>query len=319
MCRVPQAVADVFAHKVETGLTMVSEKALTLRRRMIPVISRAETKTEPCFVMKRFCLPPFLACCLAATALNAQEEKAPFDLSQAKNSELGLPSPMDKLLGLDAALGGKAVAWGGVYRELSHNADLSALKDETSICLALGVRIADGIMAVKAKDANALNECSSDIESLSKKLNVSDAQLERAQKTRALANKGQWTLVFWEMGCLQVDIVHSLNQKGNEKRRTLIIAAGWLQGVHYAAHVVDKNYTPQLSNLLREPLLVKAMQEEMQALPDSTKAAPRVARLIAALAELYTIVNIPIEGTIPAEKVRRVNELARELTEEFVS
>ncbi len=138
---------------------MVSEKALTLRRRMIPVISRAETKTEPCFVMKRFCLPPFLACCLAATALNAQEEKAPFDLSQAKNSELGLPSPMDKLLGLDAALGGKAVAWGGVYRELSHNADLSALKDETSICLALGVRIADGIMAVKAKDANALNEC----------------------------------------------------------------------------------------------------------------------------------------------------------------
>lgn len=226
---------------------------------------------------------------------------------------------MDKLLGLDAALGGKAVAWGGVYRELARNANLSALKNETNVCLALGVRIADGIMAVKAQDANALNECASDIESLAKKLNVTDAQLERAKKTRALANKGQWTLVFWEMGCLQVDIMHSLNEKGSEKRRTLIIAAGWLQGVHYAAYLVNKHYTPKLSNLLREPLLVNAMQEEMQALPAPTKSDPRVARLISALSELYTIINIPLDGTIPAEKVLRVNELARELAEEFVS
>ncbi len=276
-----------------------------------------ETRTKPRFVMKRFFLPSLLFCCFTVT-LNAQD-KAPFDLSQAKNSELGLPSPMDKLLGLDAALGSRTVAWSGVYRELAHNADLSALKNETNVCLALGVRIADGIMAVKAQDANALNECASDIESLAKKLNVTDAQLERAKKTRALANKGQWTLVFWEMGCLQVDIMHSLNEKGSEKRRTLIIAAGWLQGVHYAAYLVNKHYTPKLSNLLREPLLVKAMQEEMQALPAPTKSDPRVTRLISALSEIYTIINIPLDGTIPAEKILRVNELARELAEEFVS
>lgn len=121
------------------------------------------------------------------------------------------------------------------------------------------------------------------------------------------------------MGCLQVDIIHSLNQRGNEKRRTLIIAAGWLQGVHYAAHVIHGRYTPALSNFLREPMLVKAMLAEMQALPEATKANPRVAKLTAALAEIYAIIDIPLNGTISKEKVRRMTDLTRELSEEFVS
>ncbi|MDZ4405003.1 hypothetical protein [Prosthecobacter sp.] len=268
------------------------------------------------FVMKRFYL--LLALALAAPFTFAQDQKAPFDLSQAQNSELGLPSPMDKLLGLDSAISGKAVNWGGIYKDIAHNANMSDLKAEPNICLALGIRIADGIMAVKARDANALNECASDIEALARKLKVGENELERAKKTRALANKGQWTLVFWEMGCLQVDIMQSLNQKGNEKRRTLIIAAGWLQGVHYAVHVINERYTPALSNFLREPLLVKAMIEEMKALPEATKASPRVAKLTAALNELYAIVNIPLNGSISKEKVQRVNDLSRELSEEFV-
>lgn len=269
--------------------------------------------------MKRFCLLSGLVAVLLTTSLSAQEQKAAFDMSKAKNSELGLPSPMDKLMGLDAALSGKAVTWGDVYKDIARNSELNSLKTDISLCLALGVRIADGIMAVKAQDANALNECATDIENLAKKLKVSDNELSRAKKTRALANKGQWTMVFWEMGCLQVDIMHSLNQKGNERRRTLIIASGWLQGVHYAAHVIDARYTPALSNFLREPMLVKAMIAEMETLPAETKADARVTKLSNALNELYEIINIPLDGTIPAEKVKRVNDLARQLAEEFVS
>ncbi len=268
--------------------------------------------------MKRFRLLLGLIPALLTPCLHAQE-KAAFDMSAAKSSELGLPSPMDKLLGLDAALAGKGMPWISVYQEIARNADLAKLKGDVHLCLALGVRIADGIMAVKAQDANALNECASDIEDLGRKLNVSENELSRAKKTRALANKGQWTLVFWEMGCLQVDIMHSLNQKGNERRRTLIIASGWLQGVHYAAHVIHAKYTPGLSNFLREPLLVKAMISAMDDLPAATKADARVTKMAAALKELYDIINIPLDGTIPKEKVQRVNDLARELAEEFVS
>lgn len=225
---------------------------------------------------------------------------------------------MDKFLGLDAALGSKGVKWSTVYNEVAANADLNALKDETDVSLALGVRIADGIMAVKAQDANALNDCASDIEALAKKLKVSEAQLERAKKTRALANKGQWLMVFWEMGCLQVDILKSLSEKGNEKRRTLIITAGWMQGAHYAAHVINQRYTPELSNYLREPLLVKQLIKEMKALPEKTLTNSKVGELTTALNDLYTIVNIPLDGSIAKGDVNRMTELTQTLSSKFV-
>lgn len=261
---------------------------------------------------------PAIVLIFITSCLSAQEQKAAFDLSQAQEAELGLPSPMDKFLGLDAALGSKGVKWSDVYKEVANNANLSTLKAETDVCLALGVRIADGIMAVKSQDANALNDCSSDIEALAKKLNVGENQLERAKKTRALANKGQWLQVFWEMGCLQVDILQSLSQKGQEKRRTLIIASGWMQGAHYAAHVIQQRYTPELSNYLREPMLVKAMSKEMQALPESAKTNARAAKLTKALDEIYTIVNIPLNGTIAKADVQRMVELSQNLSSEFV-
>jgi len=253
-----------------------------------------------------------------ATLSPANAQKAAFNSAEAQNAPLGLPSPMDKFLALDIALGQGTVKWSDVLKELSINADLRKLTVESDISLALGVRIADGVMAVKARDANMLNNCASDIEALAKKLQVSEEELDRAKKARALANKGQWLMVFWELGCLQVDIMRSLNKKGNERRRTLIITAGWLQGAHYAAYVIDNGYTPELSNCLREPMLVKAMQEELAQLPDKTKAAKRPAKLAKALAEIQGIVNIPVDGAIPRDQVKRMNSLLAELCAEFV-
>jgi hypothetical protein len=253
-----------------------------------------------------------------ATLNPATAQKAAFNVAEAQNAPLGLPSPMDKFLALDIALGEGAVKWSDVLKELSVNADLRKLTVESDVSMALGVRIADGVMAVKARDANALNDCASDIEALAKKLQVTDEELDRAKKARALANKGQWLMVFWELGCLQVDIMRSLNKKGNERRRTLIITAGWMQGAHYAAYVIDKRYTPALSNCLREPMLVKAMQEELAQLPAATKAAKRPEQLAKALAEIHGIVNIPLDGAIPRDQVARMNSLLSELCTEFV-
>lgn len=255
----------------------------------------------------------------SVNSLSGQDEKAPFDPSSAQKSGLGLPSPIDKFMGLDAALGAKAVDWKKTFNDVAISPDMGALKEEVDICLALGVKIADGVMAIKARYAGGLNDSSKEIEALSAKLGVTKAELERAEKTRALANKDEWLAVFWELGCLQVDIMDSLNKKGNETRRPLIVASGWIEGVHYAAKVIDEQYTPELSNILREPMLVKAMIDETEALPEKYKSNARVQKLIKGLNELYKIVNVPVDGVIKKEDVRRMKELTGELAGEFVS
>ncbi len=269
--------------------------------------------------MKR--IPAALALLLATTALHGlhAQEKAPFDPANAKVQPVGLPSPIDKFLGLDLALKNETVPWGQIYNDIAGDAESDSLKAEPDICLALGVKIADGVMAIKAQDANALNDCASQIEELAGKLGVSKDQLGRAEKVRADANRGRWFNVFLELGFLQTDILKALQEDGNVQRRTLIVASGWLQGAHYAAGVIEDRYTPELSNFLREPMLVQALIEEIKTLSPETRSAERVKKLEAGLAELLDIVNIPLDGTISEERVKRMNQLSGELTSEFLS
>jgi hypothetical protein len=247
------------------------------------------------------------------------QEKAGFDPSKAEIAPLGLPSPYDKFLGLDQVLNLKFEDWKAVYNDISHHIDVSKLKEETDVALALGVKIADGVMSIKARDVNGLNDCSKQIEDLAKKLGVKDEEMGRAKMVRAHANKGEWLHVFMELGFLQTDIMKSLRMQNNSKRRPLIITAGWIQGLHYTSHVILKHYSAETSNFLREPVLVKAMQGELAGLPDAVKSSPKVTAVIGLMPDVYTAVNIALNGSIPKEGVQKLQDTAAAIVEKIVA
>ena len=260
-----------------------------------------------------------LVCLFSATSvISHAQEKAGFDRSTAEIAPIGLPSPYDKFLGLDQVLNLTFEDWKSVYNEIARSVDVSKYTDESDIALALGVKIADGVMSIKARDVQGLNDCSKEIEDLAKKLGVKDEEMSRAKVVRAHANKGEWLQVFMELGFLQTDIMKSLRAQGNAQRRSLIITAGWMQGLYYTSYVVSKHYSAPVSNYLREPLLVSAMSKDLDTLPAKIKESPKVGTLIAAMPTLYSIVNIPIEGSIPKEGVDKLLETSKGLVEKIV-
>lgn len=260
-----------------------------------------------------------LVCVLSVSgALCYAQDKAGFDPSKAEIAPIGLPSPYDKFLGLDQVLNLTFEDWKTVYNEIARSVDVSKYTDESDVALALGVKIADGVMSIKARDVQGLNDCSKEIEELAKKLGVKDEEMSRAKTVRAHANKGEWLQVFMELGFLQTDIMKSLRAQGNAQRRSLIITAGWMQGLQYTAYVVGKHYSAPVSNYLREPLLVNAMQKDLETLPDTIKQSPKVASLLSAMPTLYGIVNIPIEGSIAKEGVDKLLETSKGLVEKIV-
>ena len=88
-----------------------------------------------------------------------------------------------------------------------------------------------------------------------------DADLGRARSVRAAANKGEWLKVFMELGFLQQDIMKKIDSPEQSNHGTLLIVTGWMQGARYTSTVIDENYSPETSNLLREPLLAKALKD----------------------------------------------------------
>lgn len=263
------------------------------------------------------CLPFLLILgCLLPSVVSAAEEKekAPYDPKNAKDAGVGMPTPYDKFIALDQVLTKTKVKWDQTFRKVSVDIDPDAYTDkDVAIPMILGLRIADGVMAIKAHDAELLNKCAADIEKLAKKLNVSDADLTRARAVRAAANKGEWLKVFMELGFFQQDIMKKIDEPEHVTHGTLLIVSGWMQGARYTTTVVSDNYSAETSNLLREPLLARALKEKVESLPPNLQSSPIVAKLREVLPKIESILTIPLDGSISKENVEELNKLATDV------
>lgn len=251
----------------------------------------------------------------AATAISApgQDEKKSFkDAKIVTGENMIRPNPYDKFIALDSALGTGKVKWKEVMNRTEVNIDPDTLKDtKVAIPAVLGFRICDGIMAIKARDAEKLNSCADHIEKLGKKLGVTDDDLRRAKMVRSFATRGEWGRVFLELGYLQQDIERVLqresNMGGKAPVRKILYAAGWLQGARYTSGLVQQNYSVKTAGILREPLLVKELKSDLDGagLPNEG-----IIKLISeSMTELEKLVNVELRAPLPKESVEAMAAL----------
>ena len=104
-----------------------------------------------------------------------------------------------------------------------------------------------------------------------------------------------------------------IEDKEHTNRGTLLIACGWMEGARYTTTVVGDNYSPTTSNILREPLLARALKEKVENLSGSVRDNPAVAKLREVLPKVEKILTIPIDGTISKENVADLNRLSTEV------
>jgi hypothetical protein len=248
-----------------------------------------------------------------------QENKAPFDPKNAKDGGLGMPSPFDKFLALNQVLSDTKLDWRKTFRQVAVDIDADAFTDkDVAIPMVLGVRIADGVMAVKACDAELLNKCASDIEKLAQKMGVKDSELSRARAARAAANNNEWLKVFMELGFLQQDIMQKIADKENSVRGDLLVVCGWMQGARYTTTIVGSHYTKNASNILREPLLAKALNQKVEQMPENVKKNVTVAKMLEVLPKMQKILTIPLDGSISKEDVAELKKLSTEVVKSAV-
>lgn len=250
---------------------------------------------------------------------NTQENKAPFDPKSAKDGGLGMPSPFDKFLALNQVLSDTKLNWRKTFRQVAVDIDVDAFTDkDVAIPMVLGVRIADGVMAVKACDAELLNKCASDIEKLAQKMGIKDSELSRARAARAAGNNNEWLKVFMELGFLQQDIMQKMADKENSIRGDLLVVCGWMQGARYTTTIVGDHYTKTASNILREPLLAKALNEKVEQMPADVKKNTTVAKMLEVLPKMQKILTIPLDGSISKEDVAKLKKLSTEVVKSAV-
>jgi hypothetical protein len=252
--------------------------------------------------------------------LSAKETKnPPIDPSKAVDKGVAMPTPLDKFMALTLLVKTRKIDWNGVFNAVAVDINPDKYTDtEVAIPQILGIRIADGIMAVQAKDAELLGKAASDIEKLALKLKVSDNDLARARRVRSLANEGKWLDVYRELGFLQQDIMQKLEEDPKDQRSALLMISGWIQGSRYSSRLILAHYSDASSNILREPLLVKALIAKSDALPAATRKIPSVALIAKTLPTLHKIVDVGLDSPIPRDKVQTIDQLATACVQEII-
>src|SRR5256886_12430656 len=239
----------------------------------------------------------FAAAGAGETGLLAAEQLA----KAVRSDSISIPTPGE----LFAALGktGKT-NWAGQYR----GPIPVTYSNRAQIALNLGGLIADGFIAVEAKDGQQVKNIGSDIIKLAKALGVSEKLLGRGSSINEFAENNEWDTLQEELEATQNEVKASMQSHADQDLVILVTLGGWIRGTQVVTSAIVQNYNEQSAKVLRQPALVHFMQSKINEISPELRSEPLVKDVSAELGKIEKLVSFPPGKTPDIEEVRKVNE-----------
>src|ERR1700719_1552693 len=246
-----------------------------------------------------------LACC---ALIGAEPARLPADqLAKAvRNESISIPTPGELFAALEKP--GKP-NWTGQYRGPMP----MTYRDRAQIALNLGGLIADGFIAVEAKDSQQVKNIGSDIIKLSKALGVSKNLLSRGNSINEFAEDNQWDTLQEELEATQNEVKSSMQSHADQDLIILVTVGGWIRGTQVVTGAIMKNYNESAAKVLREPALVHFLQSKLNAISPELRQEPLVKDVSEQLTGIEKLVSFPEDQAPNAEDVKKLNEAVGKL------
>src|SRR6184192_2356358 len=219
----------------------------------------------------------------------------------ARTDSFSIPTPGE----LFAALGksGK-INWSAQYRAPTP----VTYANRAQIALNLGGLIADGFIAVEAKDGQQVKNIGSDIIKLAKALGVSQNLLSRGNSINEFAENNEWDTLQEELEATQNEVKASMQSHADQELVILVTLGGWIRGTQVVHSAIVQNYNEQSAKVLRQPALVHFMQSKINEISPELRSEPLVKDVSGELGKIEKLVSFPPGKTPDIEEVRKVNE-----------
>src|SRR5204862_1791399 len=192
-----------------------------------------------------------------ATGATGTGRRPADQLAKAVRSDsISIPTPGE----LFAALGkSEKTNWSGQYRGPMP----VTYRNRAQIALNLGGLIADGFIAVEAKDSQQVKNIGSDIIKLAKALGVSEHLLGRGKSINEFAENSEWDTLQEELEATQNEVKSSMQSHADQDLVSLVSVGGWIRGTQVVSASVIKNYDEQSAKVLRQPAVVNFMHSKV--------------------------------------------------------
>jgi hypothetical protein len=190
-------------------------------------------------------------------------------------------------------------------------------RNRAQIALNLGGLIADGFIAVEAKDSQQVKNIGSDIIKLSKALGVSENLLSRGNSINEFAENDEWDTLQEELEATQNEVKSSMQSHSDQDLVILVSLGGWIRGTQVVSSAIMQNYDERSAKVLRQPALVRLIQSKIDEISPELRREPLVKNVSEQLTGIEKLVSFPVGKAPSVDEVRKVNEAVGKVMEEI--
>src|SRR5881628_3970676 len=194
--------------------------------------------------------------------------------------------------------------WSGQYRGPMS----MTYRNRAQIALNLGGLIADGFIAVEAKDSQQVKNIGSDIIKLAKALGVSQNLLSRGNSINEFAENNEWDTLQEELEATQNEVKSSMQSHSDQDLVILVSLGGWIRGTQVVSSAIMQNYDERSAKVLRQPALVGLIKSKIGEISPQLRDEPLIKNVSQQLTGIEKLVSFPVGKAPSVDEVRKVNE-----------
>ena len=244
---------------------------------------------------------------ITAVAQTSSEQNSQLP-SQAKQVHgVAVPVPKEIFRSLDQF---RDANWSAVKRP--EVARWKSHGDQAQIATLLGVVIAEGFIAMEAEDSTEVKNLGRTVLALARGLGVEEHALRRSRSIIELADKNEWKAARQEWDGVLSDLESGMIELKSAQLAKLVSVGGWLRGTEGLSALVLQKYSPEHSDLIRQPELVDYLEKQLLAMNSDIQARPIVVKLLDGIHRIRALVESE-NGPLPEETVRKVHGICKEL------
>ena len=244
---------------------------------------------------------------VSALAQTPSEQRSPLP-SQAKEVHgVVVPVPKEVFGSLDQF---RDANWSAVKRP--EIARWKSHGDQAQIATLLGVVIAEGFIAMEAKDSLEVKNLGNSVLSLAGGLGVRERALRRSRSIMELAEKDEWPEARKEWDGVLSDLESGMIELKSAHLAQLVSLGGWLRGSEALSALLLQNYSPERSILIRQPELMDYLEKQLRSLSSDIQGRPIVAKLLDGMHAARALVGVE-NGPPSKETVQKLHAECTEL------
>ena len=251
-----------------------------------------------------------LAAGLALVAGHGLAAVEPMNKAQIKSvvrvESLTIPTPGEFFAAIDKQA---QPNWTQLFQPKS----VTLTSSRSQMALMLGVLVADGYIAVEAQDGQGVKNTGKEIINLGTKLNVSKTILGRGNSINDFAENNDWSALREELEATQNEVKLAMAEQKDQNLVILVTVGAWARGIDVASRFIDKNYTPGLASLLRQPAIIDYLLSQLSLLPSGLRTDPQVLHLQQGLESILKLVDTDPAKPPTQEAVKSLSTTATEL------